>query len=139
MHIFAIAIFLLTLFLVIRQPRKIGIGYSATFGALLSIVLGVVSFEDVLRVVQIVWDPTLAFVGIIFISIILDKIGFFEWAALHMMRLARGNGLKLFLYIIFLGALISAFFANDGSALILTPIIYQKIKYLGLKERDMLP
>ena len=139
MHIFAIAIFLLTLFLVIRQPRKIGIGYSATFGALLSIVLGVVSFEDVLRVVQIVWDPTLAFVGIIFISIILDKIGFFEWAALHMMRLARGNGLKLFLYIILLGAIISAFFANDGSALILTPIIYQKIKYLGLKERDMLP
>lgn len=139
MPILASAIFFITLFLVIKRPKGLGIGYSATLGALLSILFGVVSFEDVLRVIFIVWDPTLAFVGIVFISIILDKAGFFEWSALHMMKLARGDGKRLFLYIILLGALISAFFANDGSALILTPIIYQKIKYLGLKDRDMLP
>ncbi len=139
MPILASAIFFFTLFLVIKRPKGLGIGYSALLGAFLSILLGVVSFEDVLRVVHIVWDPTLAFVGIVFISIILDKVGFFEWSALHMMRLARGNGKRLFLYIILLGALISAFFANDGSVLILTPIIYQKIRYLGLKDRDMLP
>ncbi|MCX7759865.1 MAG: arsenic transporter [Hydrogenothermaceae bacterium] len=135
----AFAVFLITLFFVIKQPWKIGIGWSATVGAIVSLTLGIVSIDDVKRVVEIVWDPTVAFLGIIFISIILDKIGFFEWASLHMMHFANGDGKKLFLYIIILGAIISAFFANDGAALILTPIVYQKIKHLGLKEKAMLP
>lgn len=139
MPLLSVAIFVLTLFLVIKKPKKIGIGYSATFGALLALAFGVVSLQDVERVIHIVWDPTLAFLGIVFVSILLDKIGFFEWAALHMIHLAKGDGKRLFLYIVLLGALISAFFSNDGTALILTPIIYQKIKYLRLKERYMLP
>lgn len=132
-------IFTLTLFFVIKQPKSIGIGYSATAGAVLALLAGVVSLNDVWRVVQIVWDPTLAFLGIILISIVLDRIGFFEWVSLHMMRMAKGDGRRLFLYIILLGAIISAFFANDGAALILTPIVYQKIKHLGLGRRAMLP
>lgn len=139
MPIVAVVIFILTLFLVIKQPKGLGIGYSATIGAVLATILGVVSFEDIKKVIEIVWDPTIAFLGIIFISIILDKIGFFEWASLHMIHLAKGDGRRLFFYVIILGAVISAFFANDGAALILTPIIYQKIKHLGLKEKFMLP
>lgn len=139
MSVTAILIFAITLFLVIKQPKGLGIGYSATIGAVVATLFGVVSFDDIGRVVEIVWDPTVAFLGIIFISIILDKIGFFEWASLHMIHLAKGDGRRLFFYVIILGAIISAFFANDGAALILTPVIYQKIKHLGLKERFMLP
>ena len=135
----AVLIFLLTLVLVISQPKGLSIGWSATAGAALALLSGVVSLQDVWTVVKIVWDATLAFVGIIFISLILDKIGFFEWASLHMMKRAKGNGKKLFIYIIFLGAIISAFFSNDGAALILTPIVYAKIKHLGLKDRFILP
>ncbi|WP_297888668.1 arsenical efflux pump membrane protein ArsB [Sulfurihydrogenibium sp.] len=137
--IVSISIFFLTLFFVVKKPKGIDIGWSATFGATLALIFGVVSFSDVIKVVEIVWDATLAFIGIVFISLILDKIGFFEWAALHIIELSKGDGIKLFIYLILLGAGISAFFANDGAALILTPIVYQKIRYLGLSQKYMLP
>lgn len=119
----ALVIFLVTLALVIIQPRGLGIGWSALFGAFVALLTGVVHWSDVPIVWFIVWDATFTFVALIIISLILDEAGFFGWAALHVARLGRGRGPILFPLIIVLGALISAFFANDGAALLLTPIM----------------
>jgi arsenical pump membrane protein len=127
----ALLIFLATIVLVIWQPRGLGIGWSATLGAVVALLSGVVHIGDIPVVWQIVWNATAAFIAIIIISLLLDEAGFFEWAALHVARWGGGKGRLLFALIILLGAAVAALFANDGAALILTPIVMAMLLALG--------
>ena len=119
----ALLIFIATLVLVIWQPRGLGVGWSASLGAALALLAGVVSVGDIPVVWDIVWNATFTFIALIIISLLLDEAGLFAWAALHVARWGRGSGRRLFTFLVLLGAATAALFANDGAALILTPIV----------------
>ena len=134
----SIAIFLLTIFAVIFRPFNLGIGTCAIIGAVLSLVCGTVSFGDTLEAFSIVWDASLAFLGIIIFSLVLDEIGFFEHAALRAALACGGDLKKLFFALMALCGVVSALFANDAAVLILAPIILAQTRALNLPPRSVL-
>lgn len=134
----ALAIFIATLVLVIWQPRGLGIGWTAMGGAVIDLAIGVIHWRDIPAVWHIVWNATFTFVALIVISILLDEAGFFRWAALHVARWGGGRGARLFVLLVVLGALVSALFANDGAALILTPVVIAMLASLEFDTPAML-
>lgn len=134
----ALLIFLVTILLVIWQPRGLGIGWSAMLGAGVALLSDVVHPGDIPTVWNIVWNATATFIAIIIISLLLDEAGFFEWAALHVACWGGGKGRLLFALIILLGASVSTLFANDGAALILTPIVMAMLVALGFRPEATL-
>ncbi len=136
--IIALVIFAVTLFLMIKRPRGLRLGYAAGIGALASLLLGTVSFGQALQSLTDIWDAALAFIGIVAMSVILDAMGFFKWAALRVVHLAKGSGVRLYFYVSLLTAAVSILFANDSAVLILTPIVLEIISQLNIGSKGRL-
>jgi arsenical pump membrane protein len=134
----AVGIFAFTLFLMIKRPFGLQLGYAAGIGAAASLMLGTVSLDQAAQSFLNIWDAALAFLGIIALSVTLDAMGFFKWAALRVVNLASGSGLRLYFYIALLTAIVSILFANDSAVLILTPIVLEIVNCLGISGKSRL-
>ena len=136
--VIALAIFVVTLFMMIKRPHGISLGLAAGIGAAASLVLGTVTLNDAASAFVDIWDAALAFIGIVTLSVTLDAMGFFKWAAIEVVKLAGGSGLKLYFYVALLTACVSILFANDSAVLILTPIVLEIISQLKIDANGRL-
>jgi len=130
--IISLAIFAATLYFMVKRPFGISLGLAAGIGAALSLIFGTVSLADAFKALVDIWDAALAFIGIVLFSVTLDAMGFFRWAAIKVIRMAGGSGLRLYFYISLLTACVSILFANDSAILILTPIVLEIISQLKM-------
>lgn len=131
----SVGIFAFTLILMVKRPRGLNLGFAAGIGAGISLLLGTVSLGEAAASFLNIWDAALAFVGIVALSVTLDALGFFKWAALRVVRLARGSGLRLYFYVSLLTAGVSVLFANDSAVLILTPIVLEIVTQLKIDSK----
>ena len=128
----AFGIFCLTMLLIFWRPFRLPLWVFSTLGAVGAYCLNVVDLGDIWRVWAMVWDSTLTLVGLILLTLLLDKLGFFNFLSLVMMNLlSAGNAistLRFYVFIVLFSAILSAVFANDGAILILTPLIFTLLK-----------
>jgi arsenical pump membrane protein len=122
----------------IKRPWGMRLGYAAAIGAVASLVLGTVSLNQAAQSFLSIWDAALAFLGIVALSVVLDAMGFFRWAALRVVQAAGGSGLRLYFYVTLLTAAVSILFANDSAILILIPIVLEIVSLLNIDAKGKL-
>jgi arsenical pump membrane protein len=127
-----LAIFILDLALVMVRPRPFTEATASALGAAILLILGLISPAQTWEVLQANANILLFFLGLMIISVVAEQAGFFSWCAYKSVKLARGKGSVLLSVVFGLGALITAFFSNDATALILTPIVFALVTRLKL-------
>lgn len=139
MHLIpTLAIFLLTLLLLFLRPHGLHESWATTFGGALMLLLGLVTWREAWQMVVQAREVLFFLFTLMLLSALLDRSGFFEWAAIHAARLANGNGVTLYRNVFLLGAVITAFLSLDTTAIILTPIVLAFVGRLKLDARPFL-
>ncbi len=129
------AIFVVTLALALTRPREVHEAYWTCLGATAMIALRLVTPVDVAQVLSAAKAPLLFLLALLVLSALLECSGFFEWAAAHAARRARGDGRALYRNVFLLGAAITAVLSLDTTAVILTPLVLAFVKRLRLSAR----
>jgi len=88
----SLSIFILALILVIIRPRPPNEAAAASFGAFIMLAAGMVSPIQALEVLRASANVLSFFTGLMLVSVVADRAGFFEWCAVKAVRLGNGDG-----------------------------------------------
>lgn len=128
--IVAAAILLVTVVLIVVQPRGVTEARAALVGAVAMLALRYVGLGDLWAVVRDVAGVLLFLLSMMVLTAAVERSGFFELLALWTARAARGSGYALFVGVFLLGAAITVLLSLDVTVLVLTPIVYAMVTRL---------
>lgn len=123
---------LLTLVGIMTRPFKSNEALIALAGAVLMLVLGLISPGDALVTLGNDWNTFLFFLGMMGLSALAEAAGLFDWLAFQAACLSGNSSRRLFFNTFLLGGLITMLLSNDATALVLTPIMYSLVTRLRL-------
>ena len=139
MHlVLTLFIFVLTLALILLRPRGMHEAWATVIGGALMLFFGLETPRQAGQTLAQGLDVLLFLLALLLLSDLLRASGFFDWAAIHAARAARGDGRELYRNVFLLGALITAFLSLDTTAVILTPIVLSFVQRLRLPSRPFL-
>lgn len=121
-----------TLVGIMTRPWKISEALFALTGALLLLILGLISPASAANILLGEWNTFFFFLGMMSISALAEIAGLFDWLAMLAAKWSGNSVPRLFLNIFLLGSFISMLLSNDATALILTPIVYSLVTRLRL-------
>ncbi|WP_108669946.1 arsenic transporter [Peribacillus acanthi] len=134
-----ILVFSLTMLVIFWRPRGINEAWPASIGAVLILLTGIVSREDIFDIISKIGGASITIISTIVMAVILESFGFFHWSAARLATLSKGSGYRLYWNIQLLCFLMTLLFNNDGSILITTPILIMLTKNLRLKPHEQIP
>ena len=126
------AILVATLALVLARPKDIGEAWWAVLGGGLTLVLGLVPLGQAWGILLETEDALVLLVGMMALSAVAEKAGFFGWAASVTARAGRGRVLPLYGFVFVVGTLVTTTLSLDATAIVLTPIVYGMVVRLRL-------
>ena len=133
-----LAVFALTLTLMLFRPRGLHEAWATCVGGGLMLLFGLETPAQAWRTTAQGADVLAFLLALMLLSGLLDRSGFFEWAALHAARAAKGSGEALYRNVFLLGAVVTALLSLDTTAIILTPVVLAFVGRLKLKARPFL-
>lgn len=133
-----LAIFAATLGLVLVRPRGLSEAWFTCGGGLLMLLFGLETPAQALSMVDQGKDALFFLVGLLLLAELMRVSGFFEWAAVHAARSAKGDGAALYRNVFLLGAAVTALLSLDTTAVMLTPVVLAFVGRLDLKAKPFL-
>jgi arsenical pump membrane protein len=106
----------------------------AVTGALLLLVLGLLSPADALAGVAKGTDVYLFLTGMMLLAELARQERLFDWLAARAAAHAQGSARRLFSLVFAVGTIVTVFLSNDATAVVLTPAVAAVVRTAKVKE-----
>ncbi len=113
---------------VILRPFKITEAVWAVAGALLLVLLQLISPADAWAGIRKGTDVYLFLFGMMLLAEVAREERLFDWLAAKAVLLARGSAKRLFALTYLVGIVVTAFLSNDATAVVLTPAVAAAVR-----------
>jgi arsenical pump membrane protein len=119
---------------VILRPFNLPEAIWAVAGAVLLLILGLLTPQDALTGIAKGTDVYLFLTGMMLLAEIARHEGLFDWLAAVATRRAKGSARRLFLLTYGVGTVVTIFLSNDATAVVLTPAVAAAVKAAKTKQ-----
>lgn len=127
-------IFFLTYVLIASE--KVDKTLAALMGAVVMVVARVVPYNEALGAIDM--NVIFLLLGMMVIVGVMAQTGVFEWLAIHLARLANGNGLVIMCSFLLMTALVSAFLDNVTTVILIAPLTILVTQILEIPTKPLL-